>query len=140
VQPYLTNPHGCEYTSIAVGVIHWFNTFSPTKGVTWRFFRAVTGWKITRREWYKEIAPRILHIQRAALLLGGPDLKWIPLTNDDSPPRFYERSHDARSEDQHPISASANAKILLNRDNRVSGTIWFGENRIGKRKRSFENY
>jgi len=85
VLPYLTTSHGCEYTSIAVGVFCWFNTFSPTKGATWRFFRAVTGWKITKREWYQEIAQRILHIQRATLLLGGPDLKWIPLTNDDTP-------------------------------------------------------
>jgi len=72
------------------GVFCWFNTFSLTRGVTWKFLRAVTGWKITRREWYEEIALRILDIQRAMLLLGGPDLRWTPLTDDDNPPRFYE--------------------------------------------------
>lgn len=31
-----------------------------------------------------------LHIQRALLLLGGPDAKWNPRKDDDNPPRFYE--------------------------------------------------
>jgi len=25
-----------------------------------------------------------------ALLLGGPDVKWVPGKDDDNPPRFYE--------------------------------------------------
>jgi len=29
-------------------------------------------------------------MQRALLLLGGPDLKWNPKIHDDNPPRFYE--------------------------------------------------
>jgi len=54
------------------------------------FFEAVTGWKLTKKEWYKEKALRILHLQRAMLLLGGPDVKWKPKTDDDNPPRFWE--------------------------------------------------
>lgn len=31
-----------------------------------------------------------MQIQRALLLLGGPDLKWNPKVHDDNPCRFYE--------------------------------------------------
>lgn len=31
----------------------------------------------------------MLAIQRAALLIGGPDVKWGP-ADDENPPRFYE--------------------------------------------------
>jgi len=33
---------------------------------------------------------RIVHIQRAAELIGGPDISWQPPEDDDNPPRFYE--------------------------------------------------
>jgi len=36
------------------------------------------------------MAPRILHIQRTALLPGGPDLRWNPAGDDENPSRFYE--------------------------------------------------
>ncbi|MFB0560965.1 MAG: aldehyde ferredoxin oxidoreductase C-terminal domain-containing protein [Candidatus Lokiarchaeia archaeon] len=54
------------------------------------FYEAVTGWKLTREEWYNEKALRILQLQRAMLLLGGPDAKWKPKLDDDNPPRFWE--------------------------------------------------
>ena len=56
----------------------------------YNFYKAVTGWKLTEKEWYKEKALRILHLQRAMLLLGGPDVKWKPKLDDDNPPRFWE--------------------------------------------------
>jgi aldehyde:ferredoxin oxidoreductase len=31
-----------------------------------------------------------MHIQRAALLLSGPDITWNPKVDDDNPPRWYE--------------------------------------------------
>jgi len=37
------------------------------------FYKAVTGWDLTKKEWYKEKALRILHLQRAMLLLSGRD-------------------------------------------------------------------
>ena len=55
----------------------------------WPFFKAVTGWDLNDEIWVGEIGRRILMIQRAALLLGGPDLVWEPLKDDDNPPRFY---------------------------------------------------
>ena len=33
---------------------------------------------------------RILQIQRALLLLGGPDFNWIPEQHDKNPLRFHE--------------------------------------------------
>jgi aldehyde:ferredoxin oxidoreductase len=59
-------------------------------GLDWRFFRAITGWDTTEDEWKRELGHRIVHIQRAAELLGGPDLRWEPPRDDDNPPRFYE--------------------------------------------------
>jgi len=56
----------------------------------WPFFKAVTGWELNDETWINEIGRRILHIQRAALLLGGPDVVWDPAKDDENPPRFYE--------------------------------------------------
>ena len=72
------------------GVYCWFNMFGIRRSLRWVFFKAVTGWEIKPEEWYKTTARRILHLQRALLLLGGPDLKWDPKVHDDNPPRFYE--------------------------------------------------
>ena len=51
--------------------------------------RSVTGWDITANDWYRRMGPRMLAIQRASLLVGGPDHVWSP-QDDDNPPRFYE--------------------------------------------------
>lgn len=69
----------CVFAAFGIEDIEKFN-----------FFEAVTGWKLTKKEWYKEKALRILHLQRAMLLLGGPDVKWKPKADDDNPPRFWE--------------------------------------------------
>jgi aldehyde:ferredoxin oxidoreductase len=56
----------------------------------WDFARAVTGWNITRHRWCTEHGPRIVTLQQALLLLGGPDIYWSPERDFDNPPRFYE--------------------------------------------------
>lgn len=56
----------------------------------YEFYEAVTGWKLTPETWMNEVGRRIIQIQRAALLLGGPDFTWNPLRDDDNPPRWYE--------------------------------------------------
>ena len=71
-------------------VICWFNDWAIRKDLKWKLIKAVTGWDITEKKWYEELAPRILSIQRILLLIGGPDVKWLPLKDDDDPPRFYE--------------------------------------------------
>jgi aldehyde:ferredoxin oxidoreductase len=56
----------------------------------WDYYRAITGWTTTQDEWNRVLGHRIMHIQRAALLLGGPDIVWDPAVHDDNPPRYYE--------------------------------------------------
>jgi len=72
------------------GVYCNFNTFSVDLDTLWDFFVAVTGWKAIRQKWYETNGLRILNLQRAMLLLGGPDLRWRANTDDENPPRFYE--------------------------------------------------
>ncbi len=89
---YMPIDHGdSELTMILhdSGVYCWFNAFEPPEA-KWDFLKAVTGWEIGPEEWYQTTALRILQLQRALLLLGGPDLKWNPKVHDDNPPRFYE--------------------------------------------------
>jgi aldehyde:ferredoxin oxidoreductase len=61
--------------------------FSP---LIWDYARAVTGWDITMHRWCTEQGPRIVTLQQAALLLGGPDIFWDPDKDFDNPPRYYE--------------------------------------------------
>ncbi|MEM2145728.1 MAG: aldehyde ferredoxin oxidoreductase C-terminal domain-containing protein, partial [Candidatus Jordarchaeaceae archaeon] len=68
-------------------VIAWGGTL---KGLDWKFLRALTGLTITEKEWKTTLGHRIVHIQRATELLGGPDIRWVPPRDDDNPPRFYE--------------------------------------------------
>jgi aldehyde:ferredoxin oxidoreductase len=73
------------------GVVCWFNFFEEgTKDYIWGLIKAVTGWEITPEEWYGTSARRIIHTQRVALLLGGPDIRWDPKTHDDIPSKWYE--------------------------------------------------
>jgi len=72
------------------GVYCYFNMFWVRRSLRWEFLKAVTGWDIRPREWYRITARRILHLQRTLLLLGGPDLRWDPKVDDENPPRFYE--------------------------------------------------
>ncbi len=74
-------------SAVICAIITWGGSL---KGLEWRFLRAVTGWDITEEEWNRTLGHRIIHIQRAAELLGGPDVRWRPPRDDDNPPRFYE--------------------------------------------------
>jgi len=68
----------------------YFNIFGIPRKLKFEFYKAVTGLELTQKEWCNRKALRILQLQRAMLLLGGPDLKWNPRIHDDNPPRFYE--------------------------------------------------
>ena len=72
------------------GVYCNFNSFGISRSLKFNFYGAVTGIELTREEWCGTKALRILQLQRAMLLLGGPDLKWEPRIHDENPPRFYE--------------------------------------------------
>ncbi|MCK5626307.1 hypothetical protein KAI11_05575, partial [Candidatus Bathyarchaeota archaeon] len=64
--------------------------FCVVHDLIWDFAQVVTGWGITMNKWCTEHGRRIVTLQRAQLLLGGPDVFWDPDTDDDNPPRFYE--------------------------------------------------
>jgi len=83
--------HG-ELTTIFYdsGVYCFFNTFSLPRDLKWKFYEAVTGWKMTPDEWFDVKGLGILQLQRAMLLLGGPDHRWNPKVHDTNPPRFFE--------------------------------------------------
>ena len=83
--------HGSEVvrSMLDSAVICIFNYFGKPK-LFWDFFEAVTGWHETPESWAAENGLRIIQIQRAALLLGGPDFSWDPKIHDENPPRFYE--------------------------------------------------
>ncbi len=72
------------------GVYCNFDSFGVPRNVKFSFYKAVTGIELTSKEWFKTKALRILQLQRAMLLLGGPDLTWKPKIHDANPPRFYE--------------------------------------------------
>jgi len=68
----------------------YFNIFGVPRNLKFEFYKAVTGIELTQEDWVNTKALRILQLQRAMLLLGGPDLKWKPKIHDSNPPRFYE--------------------------------------------------
>jgi len=72
------------------GVYCNFNSFGIPRKVKFDFYIAITGMELSMDDWFKYKALRILQLQRAMLLLGGPDLKWNPKIHDANPPRFYE--------------------------------------------------
>jgi aldehyde:ferredoxin oxidoreductase len=71
-------------------VICNFNTFGLAKDFKFEFYNAVTGLSLNRKKWATGGGLKTLQIQRALLLLGGPDLTWNPKFDDDNPSRFYE--------------------------------------------------
>ena len=45
---------------------------------------------LVMEKWRRVNGPRIITLQKALLLLGGPDVVWDPVKDEDNPPRFYE--------------------------------------------------
>lgn len=64
--------------------------FGLPRNLKFDFYNAITGLELTREGWAKGGGLKTLQIQRALLLLGGPDLTWNPKVDDDNPRRFYE--------------------------------------------------
>jgi aldehyde:ferredoxin oxidoreductase len=67
-----------------------FTSFRLSPTFRYEFYTALTGETLKRKDWLKGGGLKTLQIQRALLLLGGPDLKWTPQIDDDNPSRFYE--------------------------------------------------
>lgn len=67
-----------------------FTCFGFPENSRFELYRAITGLNLTRNEWARNGGLKALQIQRALLLLGGPDVTWNPKVDDDNPSRFYE--------------------------------------------------
>jgi aldehyde:ferredoxin oxidoreductase len=90
---YLPLTHSASELTVVFhdsAVYCWFNAFGQPQDLKWRFYKAVTGVELTPKEWYETKALRIIQLQRAMLLLSGPDFRWNPRLHDENPLRFYE--------------------------------------------------
>lgn len=101
---YAASVQGGDHTSVAVdgysemsaavftdsAVVCNFCFYGVPEDIVFDYAKAVTGFPITRERWRTEQGPRIVTLQRALLLLGGPEVIWEPVEDDDNPPRFYE--------------------------------------------------
>jgi aldehyde:ferredoxin oxidoreductase len=99
---YAVNVQGGDHTSVVDDGYHEmsgsifsdsavFCNFARTpQNLIFDFAKAITGYDLTIESWRKTNGPRIVTLQRALLLLGGPDVTWKPVKDDDNPPRFYE--------------------------------------------------
>jgi len=72
------------------GVYCYFASIRFPQEMIFEYMRAITGYNIDIEKWSRINGRRIITIQRALLLLGGPDVFWRPLEDDENPPRFYE--------------------------------------------------
>lgn len=68
----------------------YFNIFGIRRKLKFEFYKAVTGLGLTQKNWINTKASRILQLQRALLLLGGPDFQSDPKVHDENPARFYK--------------------------------------------------
>jgi aldehyde:ferredoxin oxidoreductase len=101
---YAASVQGGDHTSVAVdgysdmsaavftdsAVFCNFTYYGVPQSLVFDYAKAITGFPITQHSWRSVNGPRIVTLQRAFLLLGGPDLKWAPMKDDDNPPRFYD--------------------------------------------------
>ena len=67
-----------------------FTARGPSPQLQWDMLKAITGFNLTMEMWRRVNGPRIITLQKALLLLGGPDVVWDPVEDDENPPRFYE--------------------------------------------------
>jgi aldehyde:ferredoxin oxidoreductase len=99
---YAANVQGGDHTSQAIdghrelsgsvfsdSSVHC-NFCRTSQELAFEFAKAVTGFPITIESWRRVNGRRIVTLQRALLMLGGPDVTWEPIKDDENPPRFYE--------------------------------------------------
>ena len=83
-------PEHVEGTSLPDSLVYCTISYRAGQDLLYEFYKAITGWELTPDLWANDLGRRIIQIQRAVLLLGGPDFTWDPLKDDDNPPRWYE--------------------------------------------------
>ena len=88
-----------------------FTSFNLSPTFRYEFYSAITGETLSRRSWLNGGGMKTLQIQRALLLLGGPDLTWNPKVDDDNPERFYEPLPTGPCKGQAADRASVKRKV-----------------------------
>jgi aldehyde:ferredoxin oxidoreductase len=88
-----------------------FTSFNICSRFRYDLYAALTGKTLRRRDWLNGGGLKTLQIQRAMLLLGGPDLKWNPKVDDDLPARFYEPLPSGPCKGQAAEKSSVNKKV-----------------------------
>jgi aldehyde:ferredoxin oxidoreductase len=83
-----TDMSGAVFTDS--GVFCNFCYFAVPQELVFDYAKAITGFPISQESWRRVTGPRIVTLQKVLLLLGGPDVTWEPIKDDDNPPRFYE--------------------------------------------------
>jgi aldehyde:ferredoxin oxidoreductase len=83
-----TDMSGAVFTDSAVFCN--FCYFAVPQELVFDYAKAITGFPISQDSWRRVTGPRIVTLQKVLLLLGGPDVTWEPVKDDDNPPRFYE--------------------------------------------------
>ncbi len=89
-----------------------FTSFNISSTFRYDFYTAITGQPLRRKGWLNGGGLKTLQIQRAMLLLGGPDLKWNPSVDDDNPARFYEPLPTGPCKGQAADRASVKRKVI----------------------------
>ena len=89
-----------------------FTSFRLASNFRYKFYNAITDQNLSRRNWLEGGGLKTLQIQRALLLLGGPDLKWNPIVDDDNPERFYEPLPSGPCKGQAAVKANVKKKVL----------------------------
>jgi len=99
---YAASVQGGDHTSIAsdgfkemTGAVFsdsgvYCNFCSAPTEIIFDYAKSITGYNMSIDKWRRWNGPRIITLQKALLLLGGPDVVWEPIKDDDNPPRFYE--------------------------------------------------
>jgi aldehyde:ferredoxin oxidoreductase len=101
---YAANVQGGDHTSTAVdgyndmsgavftdsAVFCNFCYYGVPQELVFDMAKSITGFDIDLTKWRSETGPRIVTLQRVFLMMGGPDIIWEPIKDDDNPPRFYE--------------------------------------------------
>ncbi len=88
-----------------------FTSFGVNLDKKFEFYRAITGENLNRNTWLNGGGMKTLQIQRALLLLGGPDVKWDPKLDDDHPTRFYEALPTGPCKGKAPDQAKIKRKV-----------------------------
>jgi len=117
----------------------YFNIFGIPRNLKYEFYKAVTGLELTQEEWINTKAARILQLQRAMLLLGGPDLKWNPKIHDENPTKLKTQQNSTNHYLQDPTREKPLTKPSLKKTKRSTMKQLAGTRKVYQNPKFSEN-